>query len=118
MNVARNVGSSIGVSLALNVLAWRLQFHQARLVEHVVPSSIPFQQTLQEMTAYFAPHAGSAADAQREAFAWIGKQVQFQASLLAYIDVFWVLMLISLAAVPLALILRNVKPGAGPPMAH
>ena len=28
------------------------------------------------------------------------------------------LMLISLAAVPLALILRNGKPGAGPPMAH
>ena len=118
MNVARNVGSSIGVSLALNVLAWRQQFHQARLVEHVVPSSIPFQQTLQQMTGYFAPHAGSAGDAQRQAFAWIGQQVQYQASLLAYMDVFWVLMLLSAAAVPLALILRKVKLGAGTPMAH
>jgi DHA2 family multidrug resistance protein len=118
MNVARNVGSSIGISLALNVLAHRQQFHQSRLVEHVTPSSIPFQETLQQMTAYFAPHAGSLADAQRQAFAWIGKQVQFQASLLAYMDVFWVLMLVSAAAIPLALILRNVKPGAGTPMAH
>jgi DHA2 family multidrug resistance protein len=118
MNVARNVGSSIGISLALNVLAHRQQFHQSRLVEHVVPSSIPFQETLQHMTAYFAPHASSLADAQRQAFAWIGKQVQLQASLLAYMDVFWVLMLVSAAAIPLALILRNVKPGAGTPMAH
>src|SRR5262249_30222365 len=84
MNVARNVGSSIGISLALNVLAYRQQFHQSRLIEHVAPSAIPFQETLQQMTAYFMPHAGSLADAQRQAFAWIGKQVQFQASLLAY----------------------------------
>ena len=111
MNVARNVGSSIGVSLALNVLAWRQQFHQARLVEHVVPSSIPFQQTLQQMTGYFAPHAGSAGDAQRQAFAWIGQQVQTQGAYLAYIDVFWVVMLICVTAVPLALMLRKVKLG-------
>jgi DHA2 family multidrug resistance protein len=44
--------------------------------------------------------------------------VQAQASYLAYIDVFWTLMLISAAAVPLALLLRRVKPGGGPAMAH
>jgi DHA2 family multidrug resistance protein len=33
-------------------------------------------------------------------------------------DAFWALMLISLAAVPLALILRNVKLGGGVPTAH
>ena len=37
--------------------------------------------------------------------------MQAQASFLAYMDVFWVLMLISLAAVPLALTLRKVKLG-------
>jgi DHA2 family multidrug resistance protein len=34
------------------------------------------------------------------------------------VDVFWVLMLISLAAVPLALILRKVKLGGAAPLAH
>ena len=34
-----------------------------------------------------------------------------QASFLAYIDVFWTLMLLGLAIVPLALILRNIKLG-------
>jgi DHA2 family multidrug resistance protein len=41
-----------------------------------------------------------------------------QASLLAYIDVFWTLMLVSAAAVPLALLLRKVKLGTGAPMAR
>jgi DHA2 family multidrug resistance protein len=44
--------------------------------------------------------------------------VQTQASLLAYIDVFWTLMLISAAAVPLALILRKVKLGGPAAVAH
>jgi MFS transporter, DHA2 family, multidrug resistance protein len=44
--------------------------------------------------------------------------VQAQASFLAYIDAFWALMLISLAAVPLALTLRNVKLGGPAPVSH
>jgi MFS transporter, DHA2 family, multidrug resistance protein len=56
--------------------------------------------------------------AQQQAIAWIGQQVQMQASLLAYMDAFWILMLISLAAVPLALALRKVKPGGAVNMAH
>jgi hypothetical protein len=50
--------------------------------------------------------------------AWIGQQVQLQASFLAYMDAFWVLTLLALAAVPLALSLRNVKPGGGAPAGH
>ena len=44
--------------------------------------------------------------------------MQTQASFLAYMDVFWVLTLISLAAVPLALILRKVKLGGPVSMGH
>ena len=43
--------------------------------------------------------------------------MQTQASFLAFMDAFWVLMLISLSAVPLALTLRNVKLG-GPVSVH
>jgi MFS transporter, DHA2 family, multidrug resistance protein len=118
INAARNIGSSIGISLAINVLAYRQQFHQSRLVEHVVSSNPQYQGTLQRMTDYFASHGSLPGQAQQQAFAWIGRQVQTQASLLAYIDVFWVLMVISACAVPLALILRNVKPQAGAPAGH
>jgi MFS transporter, DHA2 family, multidrug resistance protein len=78
INAARNTGGSIGISIASNVLAHREQFHQNRLVESVIPSSVQFQDTLQQ---------------------------------LGYMDGFWVLMLISLSAVPLALALRKVMLG-------
>ncbi len=63
-------------------------------------------------------HGSSLALAQQQAFTWIAQQVQTQSTLLAYIDVFWALMLISAAAVPLALTLRKVKLGGRAPVAH
>jgi len=118
INAARNTGGSIGVSLVSNVLAHRQQFHQSRLVEHVIPSSVQYQDTLRQATDYFAAHGSAVAQAQQQAFAWIGQQVQVQASFLAYMDAFWVLMLLALAAVPLALTLRKVKLGGAAPAGH
>jgi MFS transporter, DHA2 family, multidrug resistance protein len=118
MNVARNTGGSIGISLATNVLAHRAQFHQSRLVEDTIPSRGAYQQTMAQVTQYFIDHGSSMAQAQKQAFAWIAQQVQAQATYLAYSDVFFTLMLVSAAAVPLALILRNVKLGAAAPVGH
>jgi DHA2 family multidrug resistance protein len=111
INAARNTGGSIGVSIVSNVLTHRQQFHQSRLVEQVIPSSAQYQDTLQQITSFFTAHGSSLAQAQDQAIQWIGAQVQAQASFLAYMDAFFVLMLISLAAVPLALTLRKVKLG-------
>ena len=118
INAARNTGGSIGVSIVSNVLTHREQFHQSRLVEQVIPSSTQYQDTLQQVTSYFAAHGSSLAQAQDQAIQWIGAQVQGQASFLAYMDAFWVLMLISLAAVPLALTLRKIKLGGAVHAGH
>jgi DHA2 family multidrug resistance protein len=88
------------------------------LVEQVIPSSTNYQDTLQQITNYFASHGSSLAQAHDQAIQWIGAQVQAQASFLGYMDAFWVLMLISLAAVPLALSLRNIKLGGAVQMGH
>jgi MFS transporter, DHA2 family, multidrug resistance protein len=118
INAARNTGGSIGVSLASNVLQHREQFHQSRLIEHATPSSSQYQTTLQQATHYFLAQGSLLPEAQQQAVGWVGQQVQAQASYLAYMDVFWVLMLLSLAAVPLALSLRKVKLGGAAPAAH
>ena len=118
INAARNTGGSIGVSIVSNVLTHREQFHQSRLVEQVVPSSNQYQDTLQQITNYFAAHGFSLAQAHDQAVQWIGAQVQTQASFLSYVDAFWVLMLIVLSAAPLALTLRNVKLGGAVSMGH
>jgi DHA2 family multidrug resistance protein len=70
------------------------------------------------VTSYFTAHGSSLAQAHQQAIDWIGQQVQSQASFLAYMDAFWALMLISLAAVPLALALRKVKLGGPAPVGH
>ena len=118
INAARNTGGSIGVSIVSNVLAHREQFHQNRLVEQVIPSSTTYQDTLQQITDYFTAHGSSLAQAHDQTIQWIGAQVQSQASFLGYVDAFWVLMLISLSAVPLALALRKVKLGGPVHMGH
>ncbi|MEZ2132815.1 MULTISPECIES: DHA2 family efflux MFS transporter permease subunit [unclassified Sinorhizobium] len=116
INAARNTGGSIGVSIALNVLARREQWHQSRLVESVIPSDPAYHEAMQTASRYFAERGATIADAQSQATAWIGQQVQTQASYLAFIDVFYVLMLISACVVPLALILRRIdlKKGSEP----
>ena len=118
INAARNTGGSIGVSVVSNVLTHRAQFHQNRLVESVLPSSVQYQDTLHRMTDYFVAQGNSLLQAQQQAVQWIGQQVQTQASFLAYMDAFWVLMLISLSAVPLALTLRKVKLGGPVHVGH
>jgi DHA2 family multidrug resistance protein len=118
INAARNTGGSIGVSVVSNVLTHREQFHQSRLVEKVIPSSPQYQDTLQQITNFFSGHGSSLAQAHDQAIQWIGQQVQAQASYLAYMDAFWILMLISLAAVPLALMLRTIKLGGAVHVGH
>jgi DHA2 family multidrug resistance protein len=118
MNAARNIGGSIGISIGVNVLAHRSQFHQSRLVENILPSSPSYQDTLRQVTDYFVSQGSSLLQARQQAIAWIGQQVQIQASFLAYVDVFWTMMLLALAIVPLALILRHVQLGGGAAMAH
>lgn len=118
INVARNVGGSMGVSLAQNVLAYRQQFHQSRLGESISSANPNYQETLRAATQYFQTHGASGVEAQNQAMAWIGQQLQTQVAYWGYIDVFWSLCLVSGAAVPLAMILSKVKLGGGAPAGH
>jgi len=108
INAARNTGGSIGVSIASNVLAHREQWHQSRLVEHIVPSDPAYMDQLRTIQRFFMQNGASAVDAQQQALGYIGRQVQQQASYLAYIDVFHTLALVSACTIPLALILRKI----------
>jgi MFS transporter, DHA2 family, multidrug resistance protein len=114
VNVARNLGGSIGVSLANTELVQRSQFHQSRLVESLTPSSPIFQSTLHHLTQYFT-QLGSAANAQGRAMGYIGQQVADQAALLAYIDIFYTWSIIAALLIPLVLLLiRRIGPASGP----
>ncbi|MBO4224772.1 DHA2 family efflux MFS transporter permease subunit [Bradyrhizobium neotropicale] len=108
INVARNIGGSMGVALAQSVLAQRQQFHQSRLVEHAAPSDIGYQQTVDAMTRYFQAQGSNASEAASQAIAWVGQTLQRQIDFLAYIDVFWTLAVIGALMIPLALSMRSI----------
>jgi len=112
INVARNIGGSMGVALAQTVLAQRQQFHQSRLIEHAAPSDLGYQQTIAAMTRYFQAQGSNASDAASQAVAWVGRTLQQQVDFLAYIDVFWTLAIIAVLMIPTAAVLRPVKLGA------
>jgi MFS transporter, DHA2 family, multidrug resistance protein len=110
INVARNLGGSIGVSLANTELVQRTQFHQARLTENLTQSSPTFRSVLSNMTHYFA-QTGSPADAQSRAIGLVGQIVGEQATLMAYIDIFYTWAVFAAILVPTVLLLvRRVGP--------
>jgi DHA2 family multidrug resistance protein len=108
INVARNLGGSMGVALSQTVLAQRQQFHQSRLIEHITPSGVGYQHTIDQMTRYFQAHGSNSPTAAGQAIAWVGQTLQKQIDLLAYIDVFWTLAVIGMIMVPIALSLRTI----------
>ena len=110
MNVARNLGGSIGISLANVVLTQRAQFHQSRLVESTTPTSPVFQSTLRAVTHYFMQHGISAGEAHSRAMGLFGQLIETQATILAYIDVFHVCAVAAAVMIPLVLIMvRRVQ---------
>ncbi len=60
-----------------------------------------------------AAHGASAAFATQQAYALIQGTVHRQATMLAYIDDFWLLGVAILAMVPLVFLMKKGKPGGG-----
>ena len=108
INVARNLGGSIGVAMVQTVWQQRQQFHQSRLVEHIVPSDVVYQQTIDAMTRFFQAQGSNASDAATQAIAWVGQALQQQIDLLAYMDAFWSLAMVGAVMIPLAFAIKTI----------
>ena len=112
MNVARNLGGTIGISSVQTMLAQRSQWHQARLVEHLDPLNPNYTLGLSQAAGRLRDFGQSAADAQSLALANLYRQLGRQAQMLAYIDVFHTLMIVVFACIPLLLLMQVRKGGA------
>src|SRR6195256_5507127 len=89
MNLARNIGGSVGISFVTTLLARRTQFHQARLSENLSAASPQFQATLRALANNFSRGGADSASALQHAYAMLQANVIRQATMLAYIDNFW-----------------------------
>ncbi|MGH8288390.1 MAG: MFS transporter [Steroidobacteraceae bacterium] len=105
INLARNFGGSIGISVASTLLTRREQFHQSRIVELLQGMNPAYT----DYAHHLAAALGSTPNSPVTLAAVYQNAVQ-QASLLSYLDDFKVLGLTFLALLPLLL---WVRPGKG-----
>jgi DHA2 family multidrug resistance protein len=108
-SLVRNIGSSIGISIVTVALSHNLQVNHAELSTAISP----FNSVLGALSPGAA--AGNPA-----ALSQINGLVNQQALMIAYVDDFYLMMIVTLAAIPLALLLRKPKdtPAGAPAMAH
>ncbi len=109
INLSRNLGGSFGISIAQTWLARRGQFHQTFLVGHASPGNPVYDARIAEMTHRMAA-AGDPAGAGQRAIAAVFNEIQRQATMLAYIDIFHWLAVAAVAAIPLVFFLRTIDP--------
>jgi MFS transporter, DHA2 family, multidrug resistance protein len=111
MNLARNIGGSVGISFVTTSLARRAQVHQSQLVDSLNPANQRFQSALRGMTGIFSgagPGSGGSS-AQQHAYAMLQGNVIRQATMLAYIDNFWVLGIVIACLVPCVFLIKKAK---------
>src|SRR5947209_12932273 len=106
VNLARNIGGSVGISLVTTMLARRAQFHQARLGENATLLNPTFANHLSSATRAIGAKPGS-----NTPYAMLMQQVLQQANTLSYVDCFYVLSLAFGLMVPLVLLMKKTRPG-------
>src|SRR5580704_4605859 len=117
INLARNIGGSIGISLVTTMLARRAQFHQASLVNNIHKGNPSLQAMISAATHLLMSRGSSAYQASQQAYALAANRLDQQATMLAYIDNFWLLAVAVLVMIPFVFLMKKVKPG-GPIAVH
>jgi DHA2 family multidrug resistance protein len=112
MNLARNIGGSVGISLVTTLLDRRTQTHLNYLAPRLSQANPAFQSMLHATTKAMESHGASSSLATQQAYALIANTVQRQATMLAYIDNFWLLGLSIMAMIPVVFLMRKGKPGS------
>jgi len=109
-NLMRNIGGSIGISVASTLLARRATAHQNELTNYVPLSGQQFQLALQTRMQALATHFG-AGHTQYPAQVQLYQELQYQATDWAFVDVFRWLSLLCLGGAVLVWFFKRVQKG-------
>jgi DHA2 family multidrug resistance protein len=109
LNLTRSVGSSIGISVMMTLLSRNTQTSHSDLAGHITPAVTGMidLSSLERFAQYGQAGLGV-----------LDAMVTRQAAMIAYVDDYWLMMWLSLASVPMVLIMRTSQvpaARAGPP---
>ena len=68
INLLRNLGGSVGISLVETMIARRAQFHQDELIAHVTPAQQPFRTVTSDLSAQLFHRGLSQPQAMRQTY--------------------------------------------------
>lgn len=107
-SLLRNLGSSVGVSLSVGVLARQTQIAHADVGAALTPFTLPVDPTITQALGATGNLVMS----------FLNAQVNLQAGMIAYLDVYYLLMWVVIAMIPMLLLMRRPATGkAEPPIA-
>jgi len=104
-NLSRSVGGSIGISITTLLLARNLQVSHSDLAAHITEYSLPPVNPV--ITQGLPPVTDTA-------LMMLDNEINRQALMIAYIDDFWLMMILTLATAPLLLLLKRGRKPEGP----
>jgi DHA2 family multidrug resistance protein len=95
--LVRNLGSSIGIALVQTLLIRNTQAMHATLVQNITPDKLnPASATL-----------GPGFDLSTLAgLATVSQEIERQATMVGYVDDFWMMFILTLAIIPLVLLIK------------
>ncbi|MES2260064.1 MAG: MDR family MFS transporter [Pseudomonadota bacterium] len=94
-SLVRNIGSSVGIALVQTLLVRNTQTVHSALAEKV-----------------------RVVDAAPDALALLNMEITRQASMIAYVDDYWMMTILTVAVIPLLLLIRPPAKGAAPAIDH
>ncbi|MEO7411211.1 MAG: DHA2 family efflux MFS transporter permease subunit [Sphingomicrobium sp.] len=100
LNLSRNIGGSIGISLVASLLARNLQTSHADMAARIGEAQLP---------AISGAVVGQLGLPAESALALLDAEINRQAAFVAYLDDFWSMMWVTIAAIPLVLLLRPAR---------
>jgi DHA2 family multidrug resistance protein len=108
-SLVRNIGSSIGIALVQTLLVRNTQIAHASLGAHVNYANPALQDAGVSTVYNLANGAGMTA---------LNGEITRQAAMIAYVDDYWLMMILTLAVIPLLLLVRKPKLTAPAPIDH
>lgn len=106
-NVVRQVAGSVGIAIAATEVSRGTSRYYAILTAHVTLYDAATRQWLGGVTAAMRRFGASSGEAEQRALALLHRTIEHQAAVLSYDFVLYLIAILFVAAVPLALLLRQ-----------
>jgi len=109
INLFRNIGASVGISFVTTMLARRSQFHQSILAARATDYSSQFHTAIQGASRLYM--SSGAVTAQQQSYGQLYGSILRQATMIAYLDNFWMLGVSALVVIPFVFLMKRPPKG-------